>query len=74
MFKRWQIYFSLFLLFILGCKDGYIALWTDRSPEPTRIFPYSVVILPEADRKALEQGISIDDPYILARLLEDYLS
>ena len=74
MFKRWQIYFSLFLLFILGCKDGCVALWTDASPEPVQVFPYRVSSLPEADRQALEKGIRTDDPEALAHLLEDYLS
>lgn len=74
MFKRAHLYFSLIFLFILGCKDGYIALWKDSDPEPLRVFPYSVSSLPEADQRALEQGIPIGDEGTLLRLLEDYLS
>lgn len=74
MLRFRQVYFSLILLFILGCKDGHIALWTDDSPEPLQVFPYSAASLPDADRKALEQGIRTEDPQALLRLLEDYLS
>ena len=74
MRKRSCMYFSLIFLFILGCRDGMIALWKDGNPEPVRIFPYSAAVLPEADRQALERGIPIGDNGMLARLLEDYLS
>lgn len=74
MIKRMQLYLSLIFLFILGCKDGYIALWRDSDPEPVRVFPYSVSSLPEADQKALEKGIRIESEEDLLRLMEDYLS
>ena len=74
MFKRAHLYFSLIFLFILGCKDGFIALWKDSDPEPVRVFPYSVQSLPPADQKALEKGIPIEDAEDLKHLLEDYLS
>lgn len=74
MTKRIQLYFSLLFLFILGSSDGFIALWKDSDPEPVRVFPYSIASLPEADRRALEQGIRIRSETDLTRLLEDYLS
>ena len=74
MYKKLSLYISLIFLFILGAKDGYIALWKDSDPEPVRVFPYSVAALPEADQKALEQGIPLDSREDLLRLLEDYLS
>lgn len=74
MLKRLQLYFSLIFLFILGCKDGYIALWKDSDPEPVKVFPYSVSALPDPDRQALEKGIRIENKEDLIRLLEDYLS
>ena len=74
MTKRIQLYFSLLFLFILGSSDGFIALWKDSDPEPVRVFPYSIASLPEADRRALEQGIRIETETDLTRLLEDYLS
>lgn len=74
MLKKAHMYFSLFFLFILGCRDGYIALWKDSDPEPVRVFPYSVASLPEADRQALEKGIRLESREELLALLEDYLS
>ena len=74
MFRRTHLYFSLIFLFILGCKDGYLALWKDHEPDPVRIFPYSVASLPEADQQALEKGIPLKSQQDLLRLLEDYLS
>ena len=59
--------------FLLGVHDGYVALWKDGDPTP-RVFPYRAELLPEADRKRLETGISIADEAELHRLMEDYLS
>lgn len=60
--------------FLLGIRDGYIALWQDGGPEPVRVFPYRAELLPAADQKALAEGIHLDDEKQLAQLLEDYLS
>ncbi len=60
--------------FLLGVKDGYVALWKDGKADPVRVFPYSVSALPKADQAALEQGIHIDSASDLTQLLEDYLS
>lgn len=59
--------------FILGIKDGYIALWKDGEADP-RVFPYRAEMLPEQDRSRLEQGIRIEKGSELERLIEDYLS
>lgn len=74
MLRNLCLYLSLFFVFILGSRNGYIALWKDSEPEPIRIFPYCVHSLPEADRQALERGIRITDETALKNLLEDYLS
>lgn len=74
MSKKAHMYFSLIFLFILGCRDGFVALWKDADPEPLRVFPYSVAALPEADRAALEKGIPLESREELLALLEDYLS
>ncbi len=75
MRKRVGTILSLVLLgFLVGIRDGYIALWKDGQPEPVRVFPYQARMLPEADRKQLEQGIYIEDEQKLVELLEDYLS
>ena len=69
-------YLSLILALyvILGCWKGHIALFREDSPEPMQIFPRKVTSLPEADQKALEEGILIRNERDLQQLLEDYLS
>ncbi len=67
------INYLLALGFLVGVKDGKVALWKDGEPQP-RVFPYRVETLPEADQKRLEEGIRIEDGSKLAQLLEDYLS
>lgn len=69
-----QLYLALVLSFILGVQDGNIALWKKGSPEPITVFPYRADSLPEADRKALEQGIELESRQDLLELMEDYLS
>lgn len=67
-------YLALICLIILGSYQGYIALWTDGSTEPSKVFPYSVQSLPPADQKKLRDGIEISSPEHLYQLLQDYLS
>ena len=74
MLRRTHLYFPLILLFILGCRDGYLALWKQGQPDPVRIFPYSITSLPDADQKAVKKGIPLESREDLLRLLEDYLS
>lgn len=62
------------MAFILGSKDGFIALWREGEANPVKIFPCRISALPEADRAALEQGVRIESETDLVRLLEDYLS
>ena len=64
----------LVLAYLLGVKDGFIALWKDGAPEPIQVFPYRADSLPESDRIALEKGIPIDGKTELLHILEDYLS
>ena len=73
MRNRHILCYLLALGFLLGIKDGKIALWKDGESQP-RIFPYRAETLPEADQKRLEEGIRIEDGTKLAQLLEDYLS
>ena len=63
----------ILLGFILGIRDGYIALWEEGKDQP-RVFPYRAEMLPEPDQKRLEKGIRIPDESKLAQILEDYLS
>ena len=66
--------FALMFGFLLGVRNGYIALWRDGDAKPVQVFPYRAEMLPDADRQALEKGIHIADEDELKRLLEDYLS
>ena len=68
------LYCALMMTYLLGIKDGYIALWKDISPEPVHIFPYQASMLPEKDQQALQKGIRIKEDSQLVKLLEDYLS
>ena len=67
-------YHALILSFLLGSRNGFIALWKIPAREPVYVFPYSVASLPPADREKLEQGIILETPEELAAILEDYLS
>ena len=62
------------VMFLLGSHRGYLALWKEDCPEPFQIFPLDISDLPEADRKALEQGIPARSETELSSLLEDFLS
>ena len=68
------IYIALFLAFLIGNYNGYIALWTENSKKPDMVFPYRVSSLPPADQAALEKGIELTSREELRQLLEDYLS
>ena len=69
-----HLYFALLLAFILGVRDGKVALWKDGVPEPVRVFPYRVEMLPPEARTALEKGVPIENPEQLEELAENYLS
>lgn len=66
--------FSILIGFLLGCHQGYIALWPEGATEPVQVYPYRVTSLPLADQQALRDGIHVDSEQELAMLLEDYLS
>lgn len=67
-------YLALILTFLLGCRDGFIALWKTPEKDPVYVFPYSITSLPPADHQKLETGIKVDTAEELMALLEDYLS
>lgn len=56
----------------LGVWQGRVAVFEGGSTAPVRVMETPVSALPEADRNALETGIPVDDPLVLAGLLEDY--
>lgn len=60
--------------FLLGVRDGRIALWRDGDSAPMRVFPYPIAALPTQTQQQLRNGIRIDDTEELNRLLENLLS
>lgn len=72
--KHHIIYYTAALFFLLGIKDGYVALWKDNSVIPLEVFPYKAQLLPPEDQQALEKGIRINSQEELMHLLEDYMS
>lgn len=73
MKKQSLFYIALVFGFLLGIHDGFIALWKDGCTDPV-VFPYRAEVLPDADRRRLENGIRVEEGSKLAELLEDYLS
>lgn len=64
----------LVLSLILGCHDGYAALFQSGQARPMKVFPYPIAALPAKDQALLKQGIPIETEEELRRLLQDYLS
>ena len=67
-------YLTLIFTFLLGCHEGFVALWKLPAEEPAAVFPYAVTSLPQADQQRLKKGIEIPNSDALMALLEDYLS
>lgn len=60
--SRWKI----------GIWQGRVAVFEGESTHPIRVLETPVLSLPQSDQQALETGIPVDDPVVLAGLLEDY--
>ena len=56
----------------VGIWQGRVAVFEGDPAAPIRVMETPVAALPAADRQALEEGIPVDDPVVLAGLLEDY--
>ena len=57
-----------------GLWNGHVALWDTDAKAPVTVFPFSQQLYPEADQRALQDGIPIENGRDLIRLIEDYLS
>jgi hypothetical protein len=68
------VYSFLLLGFLLGVKNGRIALWKDGQATPMKVFPYPVAALPAQTQQQLATGIRVDSMEDLDRLLEILLS
>ena len=67
-------YLALIFTVLLGIHNGFVALWLPDDEKPAVVFPYSARSLPAEDYQALQEGISIETPEELDRILEDFLS
>ena len=69
-------YICIVLMFtiLLGVHRGKVALWKNEDPEPFKVFPYHVSMLPNEAQQALKKGIRLESMEELNRLLEAYLS
>ncbi len=77
MRSKRQIRFLCQLLalgFLVGSYNGKIAVWKDDDPEPFRVYPCPVYLLPKKERDALTKGIRIDDMDDVSRFLENFMS
>ena len=60
--------------FLLGIRDGRLALWQEGSPHPVRTYALHPDCLPQQDLAELQRGIRADTLPELTALLEDFLS
>lgn len=52
--------------------EGQIAIFSDDSEIPVKIFDTYVSALPKSDRELLELGITVETPEELQRIIEDF--
>ncbi len=60
--------------FLLGLRNGRLALWRDGDAHPEQIYDIRADTLPPADRLRLRQGIRLESREEVWLLLENYLS
>lgn len=64
----------LLLGFLVGTYNGRLAVWKGDDPEPYRVYPCPVYLLPKQERDALQRGIRIDSMEDVSDFLENFLS
>ena len=64
----------LLLGLLLGSYNGRLAVWKDDDPEPYRVYPCPVYLLPKAEREALQKGIRVNNMDDLYLFLENFLA
>lgn len=60
--------------FLLGTYNGRLAVWKGDDPEPYRVYPCPVCLLPKREQDALQNGIRINSMEDLSQFLENFLS
>lgn len=64
----------ILLGFLIGTYNGRLAVWKGDDPEPYRVYPCPVYLLPKDERDALRRGIRIDSMDDVSDFLENFLS
>lgn len=59
--------------FLLGIRNGQVALWRGDDPEPVRVFPWYSSMLPGQIRSALENGLRIEEESDIGKLIQDMI-
>lgn len=62
-----------FILY-LGLSNGYIAMWSENTSKPIKVYPYHISLFPKIDQKRFEKGIPIKSEEEFSKHIEDYLS
>lgn len=52
--------------------EGQIAVFSDGSEMPVKVFDTAVSALPKSDRELLELGITVETPEELQKIIEDF--
>lgn len=52
--------------------EGQIGIFTNDEAKPIEVFETSVSLLPQSDRELLKNGITVDTPEELQKLIEDF--
>ena len=60
--------------FLLGLRDGRLALWQEGNSHPEQIYDIRADSLPPADQIKLRRGIQVESREELWEILENYLS
>ena len=60
--------------FLLGIRNGQIALWKDNDPQPLRVFSWRAMLLPQQIQDALTKGIHIEEDSDIGQLIRDMIA
>ena len=63
----------LIMGFLLGIREGKLALWREGESHPEQIYDIRADSLPASDQLQLRRGIRVESREELWRLLENYL-
>lgn len=64
----------IILGFLVGTYNGRIAVWEGDDPEPFRVYPCPVYLLPKKERDMLKRGIRISDMEDVRYFLENFMA